>query len=257
MLIQQLIDLEKVRTKNLKFRTDLRDQVMDGWSVTKMIVYKGKLLKKSSNRKSKLVLSTLVATWLSNIAFHLRPIWLQTLVAIDSESCLTSFPRFCAPPSEVAVLFDSNLSRLPFLGQVVDLDLLLCTGFDSEPVVLFQCDIFTQRPTMIERLSKSNVRCFGWQQFLANSVENYMKKNWLAAARYLQSMKTLLTLELSQFRKSGSRFSSSEPASSDCSRLGSALCFFSPVRTAEAVPERGPKGSAIEFAVKSFDCLLE
>ena len=70
-------------------------------------------------------------------------------------------------------------------------------------------------------------------------------------------MKTLLTLELSQFRKSGSRFSSSEPASSDCSRLGSALCFFSPVRTAEAVPERGPKGSAIEFAVKSFDCLLE
>ena len=145
-----------------------------------MNVYKGRLLKKSSNRKLKLVLSTLVTTWLSNIAFHLRPIWLQTLVAIDSESCLTSFPRFCAPPSEVAVLFDSNLSRRPFqafLRQVVDLDLLLCTGFDSEPVVLFQCDIFTQRPTMIERLSKSNVRCFGWQQFLANSVENYMKKN--------------------------------------------------------------------------------
>ena len=29
-----LIDLEKVRTKNLKFKTDLQDQVMDGWSVT-------------------------------------------------------------------------------------------------------------------------------------------------------------------------------------------------------------------------------
>ena len=27
-------DLEKVRTDNLKFRTDLRDQKMDGWSVT-------------------------------------------------------------------------------------------------------------------------------------------------------------------------------------------------------------------------------
>ena len=87
-----------------------------------MNVYKGRLLKKSSNRKSKLVLSTLVTTWLSNIAFHLRPIWLQTLVAIDSESCLTSFPSFCAPPSEVAALFNSNLSRRPFLGQVVDLD---------------------------------------------------------------------------------------------------------------------------------------
>ena len=162
-----------------------------------MNVYKGRLLKKSSNRKSKLVLSTLVTTWLSNIAFHLRPIWLQTLVAIDSESrltsfpsfcappsevavlfdsnlsrrpflgqvafhlrpiwlqtlvaidsesCLTSFPRFCAPPSEVAVLFDSNLSRLPFLGQVDDLDLHLCTGFNLEHAVLFLCHIFTQRP---------------------------------------------------------------------------------------------------------------
>ena len=34
MLIEQLIDLEKVRSDNLKFRTDLRDLVMDGWSVT-------------------------------------------------------------------------------------------------------------------------------------------------------------------------------------------------------------------------------
>ena len=50
MLIEQLIDLEKVRTDNLKFRTDLRDRVMDGWSVTQqMIVYKDNLLKKSSN----------------------------------------------------------------------------------------------------------------------------------------------------------------------------------------------------------------
>ena len=92
-----------------------------------MIVYKGRLLKKSSNRKSKLDLSMLVTTWLSNIAFHLRPLGLQTLVAIDSESRLTLFPSFCAPPFEVAVLFDTNLSRCPFLGQVVDLDLLLWT----------------------------------------------------------------------------------------------------------------------------------
>ena len=34
MLIEQLIDLEKVRTENLKFRTDLRDQIIDRWSVT-------------------------------------------------------------------------------------------------------------------------------------------------------------------------------------------------------------------------------
>ena len=34
MIIKQLINLEKVRTENLKFRTDLGDLVMDGWSVT-------------------------------------------------------------------------------------------------------------------------------------------------------------------------------------------------------------------------------
>ena len=33
MLIEQLIDLEKNITENLKFRTDLPDQVMDTWSV--------------------------------------------------------------------------------------------------------------------------------------------------------------------------------------------------------------------------------
>ena len=120
-----------------------------------MNVYKGRLLKKSSNQKSKLVLSTLVTPWLSNIAFHLRPIWLQTLVAIDSESCLTSFPSFCAPPSEVAALFDSNLSRRPFLGQVVDTDLLLCTGFDSEHAVLFLCHSFSRDERMIERFSEA------------------------------------------------------------------------------------------------------
>ena len=76
--------------------------------------------------------NTGLTTWLSNIAFYLRPIWLQTLVAIDSESRLTLFPSVCASPSEVAELFYLKLIRRPFLGQVVDLDLLLCTGFNSE-----------------------------------------------------------------------------------------------------------------------------
>ena len=34
MLIEQLIDIAKVRTDNLKIMTDLLDQVRDGWSVT-------------------------------------------------------------------------------------------------------------------------------------------------------------------------------------------------------------------------------
>ena len=85
LLIEQLIDLEKVKTENLKIRTDLWDLVMDGWSVTQqMIVYKDKLLKKSSIWKSKLILSTLVTTlhficdlsgcklWLLSIQNHAR-----------------------------------------------------------------------------------------------------------------------------------------------------------------------------------------
>ena len=68
MLMEQLINSQKVKTDNLKFRTDLRDQVMDNRSVTQlMTVYKGRLLKKSSYQKLKLVLSTLVTIWLSNI----------------------------------------------------------------------------------------------------------------------------------------------------------------------------------------------
>ena len=34
MLVELLIDIEKVRTDNLKFRANLRDRDMDGWSVT-------------------------------------------------------------------------------------------------------------------------------------------------------------------------------------------------------------------------------
>ena len=87
------------------------------------------------------------------------------------------------------------------------------------------------------------------------------KKKWLVAARNLQSIKTLLALELSQYRKSGSMFSSSEPvaARSDCRRLGNALpvCLCSPVRPAKAVLERCPKSLALDFAVKTFDSLWE
>ena len=85
---------------------------------------------------------------------------------------------------------------------------------------------------------------------LANSIEIFIsheKEKWLVAARNLQSIKTLLSLELSQNRKSGSMFSSSEPvaARSDCSRFGNALCLCSPVRPAES----GSKSLAVDFAL--------
>ena len=58
--------------------------------------------------------------------------WAANFGLIDSESYQKLFPSFCAQPSEVAVLYDPNLGRRPFLRQVVGLDLLLCKGFDLE-----------------------------------------------------------------------------------------------------------------------------
>ena len=80
--------------------------------------------------------------------------------------------------SEVAMLFNSNLSRLPFCGQVVDLDLLLCTGFNLEHAVLFLCHIFTQRPMNDRKIERSDGRGLGRQQLLADSMEFsfHMKK---------------------------------------------------------------------------------
>ena len=57
----------------------------------------------------------------------------------------------------------------------------------------------------------------------------------------------MTALELSQYCKSGSMFSSSEPVAA---RLGNALCLCSPVRTAQAEPESGPKSLAVNFLLE-------
>ena len=94
------------------------------------------------------------------------------------------------------------------------------------------------------KIERSNGRGFGRQQLIANSIEIFIShaEKWLVAAR---------ALELRQYRKSGSMFSSSEPvaARSDCRRLGNALCLCSPVRPAQAEPESGPKSLAVDFAL--------
>ena len=139
-----------------------------------MIVYKGRLLKKIFKLKIN-ACPVKAGDYMAckNIAFHLLPIWLQTLVAINSESRLTLFTSFCVPPSEVAMLFDSNLSRRPFLRKVVDLDLLLFTEFNLN-AVLFICHISTQSLTTDRMIEQSNGRCFGRQRLLADSIENFI-----------------------------------------------------------------------------------
>ena len=74
------------------------------------------------------------------------------------------------------------------------------------------------------------------------------------------SFKTSLTLELSQYRKSCHTFSKCEPlavAASDFYRLGNALRLYVSVQPAKVVQEGGPESSAIDFAVKTFDCRLD
>ena len=95
----------------------------------------------------------------------------------------------------LSVLFHSNLSRRPFLGQVVNFDLLLCTGFDSEHEALFLCHIFTQRPMADRKIERSEGRGIVRNKF--SPIPSRI------SARNLQSIKTFLTLELSQYRKSG------------------------------------------------------
>ena len=182
---------------------------------------------------------------------------LKIFKSIDSEWWQALYSSFWSHPSEVALLLNSNLSRLPFLRLVVDLDLLLCTGFYSEYVALFLCHIFYSETN---DWSKDWVKIWLllWpattsRYWVANSIENFFShenKKWLVDAWNLQCIKTFLTLGLSQYRKSGSMVSSSKPVAtrSDCHWLENALCLCSPVRPAKAVQQRSPKSSAIDFA---------
>ena len=139
----------------------------------------------------------LVTTWLSNIAFQLWPIWLQTLVEIDSESCQTTlFPSFCSQPSKVTVLFNSNLSRRSSLGQdqqAVDLDPLLCSIRNTQ---FCSYVIFVPRDQWM-------VKYWMKRWALLWSPATHGLKKFQTVVWNLQSIKTLSTLEVSQYHKSG------------------------------------------------------
>ena len=82
---------------------------MDGWSITQyMIIFSSTLLKIGEARPVNAG-PLQVSKWFSNIAFHLRPFWLQTLVLVGSNLCSRSFPSFSTPPSEVVELFTIRL----------------------------------------------------------------------------------------------------------------------------------------------------
>ena len=70
-------------------KNDLRSNY--GWFASNtVIILSNTLLKISSNKKSKLIQSMQVLTWLSIITFHLL-LFIAKLVVVDSESCITLF----------------------------------------------------------------------------------------------------------------------------------------------------------------------
>ena len=101
--------------------------------------------------------------------------------------------------SHCAVLL--NLSRRPFHRQVVNLDLLLCKGFNSEHIVFFLCHIFTWRPMTDRKIEQSYGHCnnflpipskfhFIWKKKSDSSLPEIYKAlkpcchlNWISIAR--------------------------------------------------------------------------
>ena len=119
--------------------------------------------------------------------FSFRQLWLQALVSIHSESCKSlpenhaslcqsSFPSLSSPTSEVVVLFDRNLRRRPFFRQVVDLNLLLCKGFDTVLADFYWCLIFTERPINDCKIELRNERGSDLLKVLAKFIENSLSR---------------------------------------------------------------------------------
>ena len=151
-------------------------------------------LKKYWNRKSNLVqmVQSMQVSWFSDIIFHLRPFWLQTLVAINSKLWQKWVPNFCSL-SEVVVLFHRKLSRRPFLGQYVDFDLLLCTGFNKDSEVLFLFLSLTQRPMNYCKIEWSNEHCLVNTKFSRNQLNNFefVFVHWKRNSRHGQEVEPL------------------------------------------------------------------
>ena len=155
MYFKQLIDLEKKRTQILKCKTDLQDLFMYDRSVTQqMIIYKGRLLKKSSNKKLKPVLSTLVTNL--KMAFKQCIAFATDLAANFGCNQCRMMPDVISKLLHVAiwsccaVQFRSEqthtLSSSRFLQH---LDLVLCTGCYLEHTNLFLCHISNLDQSMI------------------------------------------------------------------------------------------------------------
>ena len=159
------------------------------------------------------------------------------------------FPTFSTLPSGVAVLFDWNLRSFPFLGQAVNLDLLLCSWFNLEHVDLFQYPFFSHRNQWtIERLAKLLVLLY----FVVCSCEInkitflHDKKNCWHSPKFIKHLNFLTlkdsnSIQVHEYCKSScTSFAASSNRNSWLS-LGNTLCLCFRVRTVNVVPDCCPK----------------
>ena len=194
-------------------------------------------------------LSTLVTTLLSDITFHLLPIWLQTLVAIVSESCLTLFPSFCTTIwSCCAVQFKSEQTPFPQ------------TSCRFRPAALHHILLRDQR--LIERLSELRKHwAIPWLARTCCIPSKFSReKSDLLQPEIYKALKPFWLLNWVRLARVVAYFifSSREPvASCCCHRLWNTLCLCLPVLPVQAEPESCPKSLAVDFALWTFDYLLE
>ena len=118
-----------------------------------MIVYKVRVLKKSSNRNLKLILSTLVTTWPSNIAFICYRIGCTTvnfgwnqfriMLYIVSKLLRTAIWSSCA------VKLESEQTPCPWTGSI---------SFATNFAANFGCDQFRIMPDIVSKLLRPSIQ---------------------------------------------------------------------------------------------------
>ena len=210
MLIKQLIDLKKLRSEklceNLKFRTDLWDWVMDNWSVTqqpKMIVYKDKLLKKSSNQNWSLICQGWSLHGFQTSHFICNQfgckLWLQSI----QNHAWHRFQDFAR--RHLKLLCCSIRIWADSLSSGRSTTKVCCFAQDSIRNMWF-CSyvIFLLRDQwMIKGLSKAMSVALVSNKFLLipSKYSFHMKKKWLVTAHYLQSMKFFCFLNWISFTR--------------------------------------------------------
>ena len=153
-----------------------------------MNVYKGKLLKKmfkSSNRSLWLVvLSTLLTTWLSNIAFYLLLMWLQILVEIDSRITpdIVSKLLHATISSHCAVLFESEQTPFPQTGRWFTRIQTCCFAQDSIWNMLFESEQ-TPFPQTGRWFTRIQTCCFAqdsiWNMLFCSYVIFLLRNQWM------------------------------------------------------------------------------